>query len=541
MRVPTPLPLLLLLPLLLHDAPARAEDEVLRDEWSATFDGGRKVAWEHERVVRHATGYRRETHGWLPHGDRVLESVAWIEIDAHGRILALERRSEGPHGKRAVSARTEGGKLRWTARIRELPEQSGELPAGKAWSPTVIQLKTLRGELPPGARDLDVLDIPGKGIETKQHSYTRDGETWISKGPNWKTHRGPQGQLIRGEFDHCPVLVTLPATAKDASDCAVTAPLPKAPVIVDKDTFQAFGLRVRRPDPTWTLCYERLPEGAELLGLESRCSVELAAVTLPMRLPPPGPERLAMARVLRKSLNARDKDCQLAEPEATEWRGRAVVRLALSGRGGGAPSTGLCYLVERMEGSLLVFLAWPQDLSEVLRDERARIEQALELDAPGPTSTAPAPARWQRVEVAGANISMEVPAGWKPKTALTPTEWASPSGASRVTVNQGPLPPNLTIPECQEAWVESMKKNPKLKVEVEKADDPALDGRRCSRMVLKGRVDNEGVSSHFRVASYAFARADGSYVEVIVALFDFDVDPAQLEEFAKRLRWAEEH
>ena len=517
-------------------APCARGEDVVRDEWFATYEGGVKIAWQRERVVRHERGYTIQESSWRRAGEQLTSARSTVETDRHGRVLQIRQLQEAPWGERRFElSPAEGGQQAWRCQIRALPVKTGAVKEGAIWSPTVIGLRVLAGELPPGKREITVFDIEA-GTEAKSWSFERCEAEWKITGPGGTGVRDAKGRYLRGTSLDKPATTERGVSPSEAADLSKGDEGPKleAPLVA-KDALEVQGVKIKRLDPTWQLMHSDLGEGVSMLGCESAMEAGLIATRLPFSLPGDKQQRRALAETMRKKMNE-EGTMVLAAPEPAVWRGKEVLRFSISGEAEGEPLAGVAYLVDAGEGTLLVMLLWPKDRAEELRAERSRLEQSLHFgEASG---LAP---KLQRVEAVAAGISLELPEGWAGKPRLAPSHWTSSAGASQVHVNQASLPGDVEFGALQEFWFQQQEANPALKVKVELADEVRVEGKRAYRMIVRGTCTNQGVTTPYRAATLAFPQPGNRIMEVVVVFFGLDADVESVDEVLESVKFLENH
>src|SRR5690606_34072689 len=110
----------------------------------------------------------------------------------------------------------------------------------------------------------------------------------------------------------------------------------------------------------------------------------------------------------------------------------------------------------------------------------------------------------------------------------------------RSVLCQGPVA-GMDLPTACELWVEEQKQSPRYaSVEVERSGEAVVADRTVQLHVVRAKLrEDHGMAPTVRAALCAFAREDGTTVQVVICAFDLDWDLAGLDRVLASLRWLE--
>lgn len=521
--------------LLARGAPAQ-EDRVVRDQWIEIFQGGRKLGWEHVRIVEHrsnpARGNRFEVFrdAWWPVADGVATRSMRAECDGSGNVRAVEVHASDRHGISDVRGTVERtGRFVLRSVLRGQPELAIEIQ--QPMSLDVLALLAARGSTGMRDRSLTTLDLRPAALGAVPHAarqaairFQREGDTLVVEDGQGDeaTHRvfRTDGSLIRID-DPWVGVEALPCSEIEAADATRRREPPAgSPIDVEGVRSESLGVAIAWPAPGWAFSRTTGPGGECLLASHA----EGAQLTvMPFPVAPPVDPRLRKHRfpsLVRDVARLTGADVGLPEPAG--FGGRPAVRVSTSGMTAGIPFEGHAWVVAGPGGGLLVQAMAPADIRKGVRDLLGAACSAIALGEEGP----PRPEEFE-----GAGVLLDLPSGWRE---MQNGAYQSPDRVVRVSAHGDPLG-GLPAAAAEDRVIGEF-----TGVGAVTAEDEAVEfaGVACRRVAL-GLDPVPGASGWPMRTVLVFREDPGRLSYVVVVYFDAEGVEEIVQGVLATLRWSE--
>ncbi|MDA1194968.1 MAG: hypothetical protein O2894_07255 [Planctomycetota bacterium] len=506
---------------------ALAEERVVLDEWSAMFESGVKLGWQHERIIEQDATPRfvRTLTRHTPVGTAMLIDRQREEVDAKGRVLAYTRTMDGPTGSYAISLLGRD----YTVAIRKNEPVTGTLETDAVSIPIRCVL-TMRGEYPQGEQRVTRVDLPGAGAKVEAYVFRKqDDGTWLYEEDGERMLRAADGRLVRHDAPTArPHWRVLPATAENAA----------ARDVRDGTDPEAEGLR-RATAKTITL---EAPPGPWMLRRNEEPSVTMVAMEHPLRIAvaalelsaPMGDTEeayLAIAEQVRAGFNGSGGLPEFGEPSLGTFQGQRAVEFALEDNFKMEPVEGRAWLVRNRAGEAsVIFGFYAVDLRTACAPLVAEALKSVRFEAP-------AAGGWMRVHAPEAGLTLEIPSNWA--HAGAGARWLSPGQASQVAVQLGRLEEGMDPAGAQQVWIQQISRNPSIKdIRVLATAEVEVDGVVMYRTTVAGRVatGDDTPDVPMVAASSGAVRDDGVFVQLILVAFP-DLKGPDADHIHESVRW----
>lgn len=419
------LPLALLLALLALAAPARAEDELLLDQWHEQFLCYVKVGYTHTRLFRTDQGFRLEKHEWwpLPKGEHVMQATTLT--DGEGRLVSFSKKETMDLGEAVVSAKRSGEDLTWTTKRRALPGREGKIE-GAVHDSDVVAYLVATGKRKGGEVKLTVLDLP-RGTKTETISYEQLGDQLHANSSDALTlyeKDGQRTQTLRKDAGGAEDLAVNEAEAKDMTRATKVERLPGFKP--NQATLQ--GVTVRSPGQGWAVMAMPADAAAErdgMLMLLHPHEVFVIGVFLPVPLPTDPGQLEAFLPGLRESMQERDQALKLGKGKITRAHGLLGLEYPITGHFHDEyPTQGRLLILRRSsKQALMLWIMSPSDKQAETKDLLAQALAGIKVEA-----LAEAKAPLAKAALPG-KLQLELPKDWEREVEEGQVRYTAPGGS----------------------------------------------------------------------------------------------------------------
>lgn len=419
------LTLALLLALLALAAPARAEDELLIDQWHEQFLCYVKVGYSHTRLLRTAEGYRLEEHEWwpLPKGETLSQSTTLT--DGEGRILSVSSKETSELGEVVASVKRTGADLSWTTQRRALPGREGKIE-GAVYASEVVAYLVATGKRKGGEVELRVLDLP-RGAKTETIRFERLGDQLhadSSEALSLYEQNGERTQGLRKDAGGAEDLAVSEAEAKDMTRTTKVERLKG----FKRNEATLKGVTLRAPGQGWAVIAmppDAARERDAMLMLIHPHEVFVLGVFLPIPLPADPGQLEVFLPTLRESMQERDEALKLGAGKVTRAHGLIGFEFPLAGLFHDEyPTKGRLMILRRnSQEALMLWLMSPSDKQAETKELLADALRGLKVEP-----MAEPKVKLEQVTLPG-KLQLKLPSDWEREVEQGQVRYTSPGGS----------------------------------------------------------------------------------------------------------------
>jgi len=495
--------------------------EVLVDQWTEDFIGGRKASYAHVRIVKTSEGFLEDRQEYWPIAAGLCREETRTETDGEGRIRSVSGTATTPLGTTRFFGQREAKGFAWRLRYRAQEPLSGviEEPVHDAG---IVALLIARGGKSSAEVKFKTLDLPEGTKERSFRARLRLDRLEFEEEDLLRIYdrRGALLQELRYDM-HAERSSVTEAQARDMT--RVPAGLSAAGVVPGRAGFA--GLQVRAPDGGWALT--RSPE-AQGEGVDQRVllmhpyRVLLIAQPIPVPLPADAGALGAMAPRMAEALNRNSKESgtTYSMARAAEAWGLPAIQLEVEGNLRGEETSGEAWIV-RLSASegLLVILFGPSDKAREIAPLLDQAKASLQLEAQLLSQTTTFPG----------GLRLELPETWRKGETRGRAAWTSPEGAYLSAWVQAT--PGKTPRGFLDDWAQHTAT--RLNATPGKVQRVVVGGRR----LFKIEVDAEKAGTRMKVRLIT-GQAAGGETFLLVAIDTTESPPGALDAILSKATWA---
>ena len=451
------LPLALLLTLLALAAPARAEEEVLLDQWHEQFLCYVKVGYSHTKLIRTDQGFRLEHHEWwpLPKGEHVTHATT--ETDAEGRIVSGTSKETSDLGEAVASVKRVGEDLSWTTKRRALPGREGKVE-GAVYDSDVVSYLVATGKRKGGEVELRVLDLP-RGAKVEKISFEQLGDQLHANSSDSLSlyeKDGKRTQTLRKDAGGSEDLAVNEAEAKDMTRKTKVERI--AGFKPNEATLQ--GVTLRSPGQGWAVI--AMPADAQqerdgMLMLIHPHEVFVIGIFLPVPLPTDPDQLQAFLPGLRESMQERDEALKLGKGKLTRSHGLVGLEYPITGHFHDEyPTKGRLLILRRnSQQALMLWLMSPSDKQAETKDLLAQAVAGLKVAPLAEPKVAQ-----EQVTLPG-KLQLTLPKDWEREVEDGQVRYTAPSGSQlRAWLQATGMPPEKVLDTWSQNFAAQMGATP---------------------------------------------------------------------------------
>jgi len=502
-------------------AQAACAQEVLVDQWTEDFIGGRKVSYAHVKIVTTPSGYREERQEYWPSAGGLCREESRTETDGEGRIRSVAGTATTPLGTTRFFGQREAKGFGWRMRYRGQTPLSGMVEE-VVHDSGIVALLIARGKRTSSEVKLNTLDLPEGVKERTFRARLRPDSLEFEREDLLRIYdrRGALLQELRYDI-HAE---RLPVSEQQARDMdRVPAGVEASGVVPGSAAFE--GLRIRAPRGGWALAStpEAQGEGADRrVMLMHPYRVLLIAQLIPVPLPADAKALGAMAPGMTEALNRNSKESgtTYSMAKAAEAWGLPAIQFEVEGNLRGEETSGEAWIV-RLSASegLLVILFGPSDKASEIAPLFRQAKASLELEAQ---------VRSQATTFPG-GLKVELPETWRKGETRGRAAWTSPDGAYLTAWVQ--VTPGKTPRTFLDDWADHTAT--RLNATPGKVERVVLGGRR----LFKVEVDAEKAGTRMKVRLIT-GRAAGGETFLMVAIDTAESPRGALDAILGKAKWA---